>query len=101
MNGFKNIFIETGGGTANSFLVDSNSNITIYNLVSPTWNAVYFLDATDVKYKTIDIGYVDTDSPSYNVYFKQCGDPSNEPWKIDLNKLEDLLKTLTNNTCEN
>ena len=101
MNGFKNIFIETGGGTANSFLVDSNSNITIYNLVSPTWNAVYFLDATDVKYKTVDIGYVDIYSPSYNVYFKQCGDPSNEPWKIDLNKLEDLLKTLTNNTCEN
>jgi len=94
-NNFKNIFLESGGGNCNAFLVEKNKDVTIYTLESASMGNEFYFNNLPVNVKFLDIGYLDKESPLYGVYYKGCGDPLNEPWKIDLDKLENLLKTLT------
>ena len=93
-NSFINIFLESGGGNCNAFLIDKNSDVTVYTLEASSMSNEFYFNNLPVNVKFLNIGYIDTTSPLYNVYFKACGDPLNEPWKIDLEKLEEILKKL-------
>lgn len=91
MNSFKNIFIEAGSGLINVFLIDNPDQVNVFNIQSPSYDASYIYSAIEnVNITKLEFGQIATDS---ELYKKEHSD--NEPWRIDLVKLEEKLKQLT------
>lgn len=91
MNNFKNIFIEAGSGLINSFLINNPNGVNIFNMQSPSYDASYiYSEIENVNIINLEFGQLATDS---ELYKKEH--PDNEPWRMDLIKLEEKLKKLT------
>lgn len=91
LNNFKNIFIEAGAGLVNLFLIDNPNGINIYNLQAPSYDSSYvYSNIPNLKVTSLELGELCKDSPLYGNTIDSC----NEPWKINLEKLEIVLKTL-------
>lgn len=91
LNNFDNIFIEAGCGLINLFLVDLPQICNIYNLQSPSYDSSYvYSNIPDINVINLSFGSVAYDSPLYGNKYDAC----NEPWRIDLDKMENQLKKI-------
>jgi len=91
LNNFKNVFIESGAGLVNLFLIENPNDINIYNLQAPTYDSSYvYSNIPNLKVTRLELGELCKESPLYG----NTMDSFNEPWKINLEKLETVLKTL-------
>jgi len=91
LNNFKNIFIESGAGLVNLFLIENPIDINIYNLQAPSYDSSYvYSNIPNLKVTSLELGELCKESPLYGNVVDSC----NEPWKINLEKLENVLKTL-------
>jgi len=88
LNNFDNIFLEGGAGNINLFLIDPDKKTNIFLLNAPTYDSIEVLHplrglkSFDVK--SLDIGILTTESDR----------EYNRPWKVDLIKLENILKEI-------
>jgi hypothetical protein len=91
LNNFKNIFIEAGCGLINLFLIENPNNVNIYNLQAPSYDSSYvYSNISNLNVTSLEFGELCKDSPLYGNKI----DPCNEPWKMNLEKLESILKNL-------
>lgn len=91
MNNFKNIFIESGSGLTNLFLIDNPKNHNVYNLQAPTYNSYYIYDdMKDLNVIELNFGSLKNSAQTADM----SPDNNNRPWEINLSKLEDVLKNL-------
>jgi|TARA_B100002003_G_scaffold220105_1_gene222250 hypothetical protein len=86
LNSFENIFIEGGAGNFNLFLLNPNKKAKIFLLDPPHYDSSFLFDFFSyLDYVRLDVGELveSKDTPA---------DPMNLKWKIDLPKLEIILK---------
>ena len=91
MNNFDNIFIEGGCGLANIFLINDFKNTNVFNMQPPSYDSSYvYYSVLNAKVTNLNFGTLAIDSPLYGNKHDVC----NEPWRIDLDKMEDILKKI-------
>jgi hypothetical protein len=89
LNYFDTIVFEGGAGVANLFLL-KNKNKQIYSIDPPTYHPCEGSKSVGITIKCLSIGYIDDNHELYNKSQDFC----NQPWKIDLNRLNNFLTTI-------
>jgi len=90
LNYFDTIIFEGGAGIVNLFLINSyiKNRKKIYSLDPPTYHPCFDSTCVASKVECINLGEIDTCHELYN----KSIDILNQPWKINLERLEELLK---------
>ena len=89
LNYFDTIVFEGGAGVTNLFLL-KNKNKQIYSIDPPTYHPCEGSKSVGITIKCLSIGYIDDTHELYN----KSSDNLNQPWKIDLNRLNEFLTTI-------
>lgn len=94
LNYFDTIIFEGGAGIINLFLIDKYKKLQkkIYSLDPPTYHPCSDSTCVAAKVECINIGEIDTSHELYN----KSVDILNQPWKVNLQRLEELLKNKFN-----
>jgi len=88
LNSFENIFIEGGAGNFNLFLLNPDKKAKIFLLDSPDYNTSFLFDFfTYLDYVRLEVGELVEGKDT-------AADPYNLKWKIDLQRLENILREI-------